>query len=203
MVYEINDYSEYSKIENHIYYSKKLYTLNKIGKHILNEIATKKTINGRKKLLSSVYKVYHKLNTIIKPNILCNNIYSSLVYYLDELLFLEVKNLNKFVIEDDTYPLSYLYFNCDDWVTDEIQKFSLDSSIILRYSEAMLISCYLDNYEEFILRLEVDIKKSYYIDLDHKLIKKLMRIFARLKKRLIILKVMMLKIIDIELKSIH
>lgn len=194
------DYDEYNQIEKHIYYAKQLYIINKIGKHILHEIERKKNINGRKKLLANVYNVYHKLDTIIKPKVLCNNVFSSLMYYLDELLFLEVKNLNTFVIEDDTYPLSYLYFNCDDWVTEEIQEFNLDSSFVLNYSEAMLISCYLDTYEGFIMTLESDIKTPYYMDMDQRLIKKLIRIFTRLKKRLVLLKAMMLKVIEIELK---
>lgn len=188
-----NDYTEYVNIERHLAYSRRLSFLNYVGRRIMQEIESKKNINGRKKLLPIVYYLHHTLGTIVKPRVLCNNLYSSLLYYLDELLFHEVKTLNTFVIEDESYPLSFVYFNTDDWSTEEHQGFVLDKGVIINESEAHLINSFIEDYETFVLELEGEIAT---MGRDERLTRKLTRIIARLKRRLIDLRVYSLRVIS-------
>lgn len=190
-------YSEYEKIEQHIDYSERLYFINCQGKHILNEIEKKKNINGKKKLLWNVGYIYNTIENIVKKKALCNNSYTSLIHYLDELLFLEVKTYNKFVIEDDSFPLSYVYFNQHEWIKVFHQNFILDSIPFITILDAMLINCFVDDYEELILELEDSLKrKTYYDDDDPKLRKKIFKNIKRLKKRLIDLRARLLNLIN-------
>lgn len=190
---ERTDYREYVSIERHLVYSRQLASLNFVGKQLLREIEKKKNINGRKKLLPCVYYLYHILGTVVKPRVLCNNLYSSLLYFLDELLFHEVKNLNSFVIEDDSYPLSFVYFNTEDWCPEDHQGFVLDKGATINESEAHLINSFVEDYEVFILLLERDIAD---VGDDEKLTRKINRIIGRLKRRLIDLRVYSLRLIS-------
>lgn len=197
----MDDYNQYEKIEQHIEYSRLLSTINSKGKLLLKEIEKQKNINGKKKLLGNVYNVYHLIANIIKPRSLCNNLYSSLIYYLDELMFLEVSGLNSFIIEDDEYPLYYIYFNTDDWMRDNtIDPFVLDNCVYINDTESILIGCFIDEYESLLINIE----KYIYLKghKDSMIAKKLLRISSRLKKRLIILKTIILQILHRNLEKV-
>ena len=197
----MDDYNQYEKIEQHIEYSRLLTSVNSRGKIILKELEKQKNINGKKKLLSNVYNVYHLIENIIKPRSLCNNLYSSLIYYMDELMFMEVVGLNSFIIEDDEYPLYYIYFNTDDWLTDDcIDSFVLDKCVYINDTESILISCFIDEYEGLLINIE----KYIYLN-GHKdtiIARKLLRICTRLKKRLVVLKAIILQILNKNLEKV-
>lgn len=191
----MHDYNEYEKIEQHMFYARRLNAINSTGKRILQQMDEKKRMPGRKKLLEYVFAISQMIETIVKPHVLCNNLYSSLIFYMDELLFFEVRNLNSFVVEDDNYPLSYIYFNTSDWNESEQQEFHLDQGVYINEMEAMLMNCFVDEYEEFVLSLEGDIIRLGESASDQKLMKKILRIITRLKKRLTLLRSRLLKII--------
>ena len=194
----MEDYNEYEMIERHIDYSRMLTLINSRGKLIIQQLEKQKNINGRKKLLSNIYNVSNLITNVIKPRSLCNNLFSSLVYYLDELLFTEVVGRNKFIIEDDEYPLYYVYFNTDEWIQDSgIDNFVLDKCVYINDTESILINCFLDDYEYFLIKIE-----KYMKDKDSIISRKIIRITARLKKRLILLKAIILKTLHKNLEKV-
>lgn len=194
----MEDYNEYEMIERHIEYSRLLTIINLRGKLIIQQLEKQKNINGRKKLLGNVYDVYNSIANIIKPRSLCNNLFSSLVYFLDELLFTEVVGRNRFIIEDDEYPLYYVYFNTDEWLHDTaIDSFVLDRCVFINDTESLLINCFLDDYEYLLIMIEKYIKIN-----DSTISRKILRITSRLKKRLILLKALILRTLHKNLEKV-
>lgn len=194
----MEDYNEYEMIERHIEYSRMLTQINSRGKLIIQQLEKQKNINGKKKLLSNIYNISNLIANVVKPRSLCNNLYSSLVYYLDELLFMEVIGRNKFIIEDDEYPLYYVYFNTDEWIQDSgIDNFVLDKCVYINDTESLLINCFLDEYECFLINIEKYMKAK-----DSTISRKIIRITTRLKKRIILLKVIILKILYKNLEKV-
>ena len=190
-------YREYEVIERHLAYSQRLHHITYQGQRILREIELKKNINGKKKLLWNVQYMYHLIENIVKQKPLCNNNYSSLIHYIDELLFLEVRTYNTFTISDETYPLSYIYFHQHEWIQDDYHTFILDTHPTITELDAMLINCFIDEYEELLLEIEDSLTKStLYMQQDSKLVKKLHRNLKRLKARLILLRSRVLQIIE-------
>jgi hypothetical protein len=192
------EYQEYDIVEKHLYFSKKLNNLNYKGRRLMYELEVKKRLtNSKNKFIPLVKETFGILTTITKPKSLCNNIYSSLLHFLDELLFMQVKTTDIFIIGDDEYPLSYIYFNHSEWIDDENQDFMLDDDPNINDLEALLINCYIDEYELVSLEIEtflVDIMKEYWY-VDRKMFKKMLRLLSKLKKRLLILKSKVLVII--------
>lgn len=198
----MDDYNEYEKVEKHIDYSRSFHSLNHKGWRLLKEMEAKKNINGRKKMLANVNNIHHLIGNIVKPKSLCNNLYSSLLYYLDELLFMDVLAINTFVIEDDVFPLSYVYFNTIDWIHEDYNEFVLDKGVAINDTEAHLLNCFIDDYEYFILRVQEDVLNSdYYKTKDGMIVRKIKRIINRLKKRLINLRAIVLRIIHKSLEA--
>ena len=198
----MDDYNEYAKVEKHIGYSCSFHSLNHRGWRLLREMELKKNINGRKKMLANVNNIHHIIGNIVKPKSLCNNLYSSLLYYLDELLFMDVLTINTFVIEDDVFPLSYVYFNTIDWIHEDYNDFVLDKGVFINDTEAHLLNCFIDDYESFILGIQGDVLSSeYYKTKDGMIVRKIKRIINRLKKRLIHLRAVVLRIIHKSLES--
>jgi hypothetical protein len=85
--------------------------------------------------------------------------YFCLQYFLDELMYYEVKNINKFYIEDNVYNISKIYFGQNEWITDlYVQKFNFYSEKDLNLNEAMYLICYLREYDNCLLEIEEYIK---------------------------------------------
>lgn len=185
-----DSYREYTIIEEHIRFSRVIHEINMRGKQILQEIERKKYYERKKRYTGITQEVYNILATITKPRVLGNNIYSSLLYFLDELLFLQVKSIDGFFIEDDQYPLSYLYFNQGEWLYSHTQDFVLDDGAVINELEAMLINSYVDEYDNFALELGRYLETTYstMFERDKKVIRKLRRILSKLKRRLLLIK---------------
>jgi hypothetical protein len=186
----MDHYQEYGCVEKHIRYAKRLQSISEKGKRFLNEIETKKRVGGRKKYQGDTYFVYNLLENIVKPRIvLCNNLYSSLLFYLDEMLFYEVRGINSFVIEDDTFPLSFIYFNQCEWNPDvgQTHEFCLDNEPLLSDTEAALLGTLLRDYETFLQDILQDLIASKAPIRKERIYIKLIRVMNRLKRRLRIL----------------
>lgn len=201
----MESYNEYRRIEHHIGFSKRLQNISKRGLHYLREIESKKRIGGKKKYKKDVHVVHHLLENIIKPRlVLCNNLYSSLIYYLDEMLFYEVQTINNFVIEDDIYPLSFIYFNNTEWnpENEEMQLFQLENDVMITENEAALLITLLHDYETLLQDLLQDFKDEKKTchrkdKMYNKIYIKVLRIISRLKRRLELLRVSAFKIVEI------
>lgn len=159
----MNEYTEYSKIEKHISLSKLLYELDIKSRNIINELDSKKHIpksnrrNSSYTFSNSTYIVY---NNIINCSSLKRlKMYFCLQYFLDELMYYEVKNINKFYIEDNVYNISKIYFGQDEWIIDlYVQKFNFYSEKDVNINEAMYLICYLREYDNCLLEIEEYIK---------------------------------------------
>jgi len=192
---DYNEYTEYNKIERHIQYSNALFKLTHIGKHIIQEIQSKKMQCNKlqcKKYDKSHIKnnipdeVCNVLSDVIKPPSLSSNMYSSFVYFLDELLYFDAPKINYFVIEDDQYPLSFMYFNQSEWNGDHVQEnlnsFVLDNNPHFSDTEALLINCFITEYISLLEDIEDDIYDHVYIETN--LERRLVQNIQRLKEQL-------------------
>lgn len=201
----MDSYNEYRRIEQHIGFSKRLQNISTRGLHYLREIEIKKRIGGRRKYEKDVHGIHHLLGNIIKPRVmLCNNLYSSLIYYLDEMLFYEVQDINDFVIEDDKYPLSFVYFNNAEWnpENDRIQPFVLENNSHMNETEAALLLMLLEDYNTLLQDLLQDFKDEKKTchrkdRMYNKIYTKVRRIISRLDRRLTLLKTAAFKIVEV------
>lgn len=175
-------YEEYNHIEKHIGYAQKLAYLNAQAKQFISEIEIQKAYKP-KRFLGIVHVIYHFLQMLTKPS----HLFASIIYNLDELLFYEVKSRDSFVIEDDEYPLSYVYFNTESWYNINTRQYKLEHTHFFDESEAALLSCFIDDYEHFILYLDWCLK-----DEKHRFIKKLRLTLQKLKRHLIYMKLHLL-----------
>lgn len=189
------EYFEYKRIEKHIDYSKALYTMNKRALTLTKELDKKRRCNKYDVVVEGVYIILQKL---CKHHTICSNSYTSLVDLLDEILFCEVQTINNFYIDENKYPLSFIYFNQQEWIDDydvPYQDFVLDKNSNLSFLEAILVNCFIDDYENTILEVEADIKSTPQQDI--RLWRKVLRNLNRLKKRLIIMKAYILRYIHL------
>lgn len=178
-----DEYSEYNKIENHIIFSKNIYLLKKKGRNILTELEIKKYESKNRKgsliFIPDITIIYTNLSNIVEKKRHSLRLCFCLTYYLDELMFGEIKTLDKFVIEDQHYDLTKLYSHPEEWIDDqEIQNVSLDNEKNFNINEAMFLVCYLKEFENLFLEIEEylkSFKESYKIK------KKLLRIINRFR----------------------
>jgi hypothetical protein len=157
----MNSDTEYSKVEHHINLSKSLYDLDQKTKYIINQLISKKSQGTRR---TGTYIFEDNITTIYNNLINCSSLkrlklYFCLQYFLDELLYHEVKNLNKFYIEDSIYDISKLYFGQEEWITDNLfQTYEFYNTHEFLANEAMYLICYLKEFNSFLLDIEQYIK---------------------------------------------
>lgn len=186
---EINpfaQYHEYSKVEAHMEFSRLLFLIDKKGKHVLSELASKKLErrrrNGTSVLIGDVKRLYTQLVHVLNVKRFSHRLFSSLQYHLDELLFKEVKEYDKFYIEDDVYDLTKLYYDPSSWLqNNDIQEFVLDESTDITISESMCLVCFLREYEDLLFSLEEYIRDVDYIELRNSIMKTIRCIKHKLK----------------------
>lgn len=197
-----DQYTEYSKIESHLEFSKRMFLLDKKGKHILSQLDKKKyeykKKNGRSIFKSNISIFYINLVNILNVRQFIPRLYFTLQYYMDELLFKEVKKQSKFYIEDDEYDLTRLYSDQISWLKNQdIQLYKLEISDIFDINEAMCLVCYLREYEDLLFSIN-----EYIIDLDDKYLKKnIIRTITRIRYKLKIKWDITINIINITLKN--
>lgn len=152
---------DYDKIENHLKISKCMYELDQKGKHIISEFYNKKSKGKRR---TGTYIFEDILKNIYKNIIYCLSLkrlklYFHLQYFLDELLYYEVRNQSQFYIEDNIYDISKIYFAQEEWINDNfIQKFEFYNTTDVNINEAMYLVCYLKEYDLFLHDIEKYIK---------------------------------------------
>lgn len=197
-------YIEYEFLDKHIQYSKELYILDKRGRHILDQLERKKLMRRKRSgdllFCSDVKFTYDTLTDITNTKQFSLRLYFCLQHYLDELVFSQVKNITKFIIEDDEYKLTDLYFNQSAWnENEEIQTYDFyENNKHLNSEEAMYINLYLFDFEEYINKLFNFIsalKNSGYIGV------KLKEILNRFTFKIETVKTRMLKIIKQEIEK--
>lgn len=153
------DAEEYVKIEHHIYFSKTIYILKQKGYNILNEFEKKKYEKKTKRGISiysmNTLAIYNSLCTIVDKKKNSLRLCFCLKHYLDELMFGEIKHINSFMIEDDKYDLTKLYYHPTEWIQDQdIQPYNFDEDKELNIHEAMYFVCYLKEFEDLFLEIE-------------------------------------------------
>jgi curved DNA-binding protein CbpA len=161
----MNIYNEYEVLEKHIQLSKELDLLNHLGKRIIKEIEHKKHIRQKKSgayvfiiEINTIYNLLSDVTNIKKFNKL--RLFFCMQYYLDELLFDEIKTLESFQIEDESYRLTDLYFNQSSWNkidnTENIEEaLNITNDKFLNSDEAMLIRNYELRYKSFLDKLNI------------------------------------------------
>lgn len=156
------EYDEYTKIENHIFLSRCLYELDQKSKHILRQLSSKKTQGRRKRSNNPIFS--EDISLVYSNILLCSSVrrlraYFCLQYFLDELLYHEVKNTQRFHVEDHEYPISKLYFSQSEWIADASpQPFEFYEEPEFNIHESMYIVCYLKEFDGFLLDVEEYIK---------------------------------------------
>jgi len=164
-----SQYTDYEKIEAHLDFSRTFFILDKKGQHILSELEERKALNKKKKSFSeNIHRIYTNLVDVLNVKKLTPRLYCTLMHFMDELIFKEVSDYDKFFIEDDGFDLTKVYFGQSLWIRDqEVQHFQMDEGTDLNINEAMCLICYMREYENFILSIE-----EYIDDLDSPGLKK-------------------------------
>ena len=180
----MSEFYEYSKIENHIKFSKKLFALDRKGHNIISELNAKKFIRktkfGRPVLSDDLAKIHAMLTDVINHRRFTLRLYFCLQYYLDDLLFREVASLHKFYDQDEEHELTQLYFN-QDWIRDiSIDHYEFKKGTTLELKEALVFISYLREYEDFLTELE-----DYLKDIDDScpIPKKISKIIGRIRHK--------------------
>lgn len=168
------EYSEYSKIENHIEFSKQLFLIDKKGKNILLQLELRKFERKKRTggcvFKNDIAKVYTNLVHILNVKKFSHRLYYTLQFYMDELLFSEVDKCNKFFIEDSEYELTGIYFNQSQWIQNQdIQEYQLDFGSELNINESMYLICFLREFETLLFLIE-----EYIIDLKYRRLHKIL-----------------------------
>lgn len=190
--------SEYSKIENHLSFSKTIYLIKQKGKNILENFKKhkyeKKNRRGASLFIGDVSTIYINLTNIVHKTNNTLNLFFCLKYYLDELMFGEIKNLTTFTIEDQNYDLTKVYYHASEWIQDQdTQSFEFYDEMEVNINEAMYLVCYLKEFEDLFLQIEEYLKTfkdTYTIK------KKLIRITNRLRLKLKIIWDIIIEIIN-------
>jgi hypothetical protein len=151
-------FNEYEIIDKHINFSSELHLLNITGKHLIREVEKKKHIRQKK---SGNYVFAQDVQSIMNVIIDITNtkrfnklrLYFCIQYYLDELMFKFIKNLDNFYIEDECYKLTDLYFNQTTWNTitiDDIPQIKLSDDKFINADEALIFQSYFNQYTYFL-----------------------------------------------------
>lgn len=180
------EYEMYEWIEKHLKISESLYCLNIQGRHILNEIKTKKNIKqGRRGLLlDDKYDIiYQSIYETVNVMRFKSRLFLCLQYYLDEALFHRLTtDIEQFYIGDNSHDLTAAYFNQEEWIPNPyIQKFSLFDDKELNIEEALLIKCYLNTYEKLLKDIELLILSNIKEKVRWK--KKIKRVINKIRKK--------------------
>lgn len=177
-----NFYEEYVALDKHIEFSRQMFYLNRLGHNILHEIDRCKGYKLRKANKNeAVYITYVTILNTIKPRkSLCNNIFSSLLYYLDELLFIDVYSLTSFVMEDGEFAIEKVYYNQGDWMKDDVEMptYEIESISSLTGKDSEIMKVFFDLYEKLINDIKEYVINTY--DKKLKIRKKVLRIIAKI-----------------------
>lgn len=181
----MEEYLSYGKIQEHMKVSELLYEIDKLGKHLLEEICKcKNTKVGRRGiLLNKDYDIiYNSINETINVQRFKSRLFLTLQYYLDEALFdITPEIVDSFYIEDDSYDLTKLYFDQEQWMRNvSIQKFQLTPAQDLIAEDSLLINCFFVKYESLIQSIEILLGD---IDEDKRYKRKITQVLSRIRNK--------------------
>lgn len=176
-----DQYSDYEKVESHLEMSKTLFFIDKKGQHILSELQEKKVNNKKKKTFTEeVGRIYTTLIDVLNVKKLTPRLFCDLLHVLDELVFKEVAEYEHFYIEDEQYELTKIYFGQSTWICDQdIQHYKFMEFTYIDVNEAMYLTCYLREYENFLLTIE-----EYITDLNCDLKRRISQTIGRIRRKL-------------------
>lgn len=179
----INNYEEYTRLEKHLNLSKQLLKVSIAGKDVLSLLERTMGIKlKRSKLKDDIYRVFATITHTIKPRkSLCNNMFSSMIYYLDEVMYREVQHLDYFFIEDYCYSINKVYYNPREWIDDEDTAPSTgdDDNI----SDEEIIQCIAAFFENYEALLDIIKDHTAYMIKSDKLKKKLYRVISKIRTK--------------------
>lgn len=155
----MEEYESYSLIQKHMYISESLYDLDNYGKHILDEIRSKKNTKPGKRgfaFCKEYESLYGCISDTINVGRFKSRLYLTLLYYLDEALFNNIpEDHDYFFIEDDKYELTKLYFDQCIWIRNHnMQRFNLTEDVELQIEDALLLNCFFTRYNETLISIE-------------------------------------------------
>jgi hypothetical protein len=177
------DYEEYTRLEKHLNLSRLLHGVSYKGMEALAMLGKTHNIKlKRSKLKNDIYKVFATITHTIKPRkSLCNNIFSSMVYYMDEVMFREVQHLDNFFIEDYCYSLNKVYYNPREWLEEGEQLVRDDQASDTTDEEVLhMLTNFFDTYDAML----DDIRDHVgYMHKSDKLKKKIFRVISRIRTK--------------------
>ena len=175
----MSEYKEYEKLEQHIWISYEFYKLDKEGRHIMNEIKSKKKVQEG----SIGERILMAIKDMLKARMAgTGNLVNELYNLLDGLLFAEVETMKHFQIDDDEYRLTDVYYGQDTWISENFrqQDFEFNAEIQgFEEGEMMLVLCYFNNYDslmEHILEHLEGVSGSFFLK------KKIMTIIGQIQE---------------------
>lgn len=176
----MSNYEEYTLIENHVHISRTLYELDRRARLFIAEMERRKGIHGRKQYERDVQDMLSILHSLSKPKLLNHNLFSSLHYYLDDMMFSEVSEVYFFMVEDEKYPVSAIYFDKERWMDEKwLPVPDIQHVPGITAAEGAHLLLFFSEYETLVRELEVKVGGMK----DSKVKTKLKRILTRIKKR--------------------
>lgn len=181
----MDKYDSYSQIETHMRFAKDIFGIDSFGKYILDQLNEKKSIRktkfGRSIFNKSIEQIYNVIVDIVNIHRFKLRLYFVLQYYMDELMFREIKHGDTFYIGDESYQLTQLYLAGSLWVVDyNPPNFILSPGPNLNERDINNIVLFLRKYEDVLYNI-----KNYIRDKDDRDVikKKLYRVINRIRTK--------------------
>lgn len=181
----MDEYNKSYNIDKHMLISEQLYEIHMLGKHILQELKITKNTKSRPRSITFVQEydiIYSSINDTINLGRFRSRLFLTLKYYLDEALFAGIpEHIQYFYIANESYNLTKLYFDQDQWIKEiYIQEFSFTNVIHFNADDAILINCFFMKYEYLLKEIEQLVSK---VPNNKKYKRKITQVLARIRKK--------------------
>lgn len=154
---------EYQKVNQHIEWSRMLFQVDQYGKDILHQFERKKYTrilrSGRSVFSGEIETIYNCFVDILNVKKLRYRLYFCLLYYLDDLMFSQIKHLEHFYTDEKYIELTRLYLCQDSWLKDELYGEKVSSCDFnlgqdLEKDDILQITFFLRMYENTLFTIQ-------------------------------------------------
>lgn len=161
----IDEYEAYTQVENHMNISIALYMLNKQCLAILKSLETNKSMSKKRNTATDdLSRIYNNLNMVVNSHRLNTDFYTTLLNYLDEVMFDDCKGVDCFYVSDESYNLECMYYNHETWIKEiewhEMQNYRFMDGPALDIEESTYILMTLEKYSNTLKKIKNDFTKS-------------------------------------------
>ncbi len=168
----VNEYDIYSRIEDHMNISLRLFQINKQGQGIVREIGIKKlkmstnlTVTTKTKKMvndSSLMTLFQCLSEVVNFNRTLTDKYTDLLSSLDDAMFSECDDIETFYVDESEYKLEAMYYKQETWIEQlewhTQEPYTFHTSEKLDLGECSHILMFLNMYLDVLKTIEDQMK---------------------------------------------